>query len=42
MEKNCKVVFHFLKSMSPFDDLYQMGSFFLVISMKSARMWDTK
>jgi len=26
----------------PFDDLYQMGSFFLVISMKSVRMWDTK
>lgn len=25
-----------------FDDLYQMGSFFLVIGMKSACMWDTK
>lgn len=42
MEKNCNKVFIFLKSMSPFDDLYQMGSFFAVISMKSARMWDTK
>ena len=26
----------------PFDDLYQMGSFFLVIGMKPTCMWDTK
>lgn len=24
-----------------FDNLYQMGSFFLVIDMKPMRMWDT-
>ena len=30
------------EGLRPFDDLYQMGSFFVVISMKSACMWDTK
>lgn len=41
MEKNCNKVFNNYKAMSPFDNLYQMGSFFLVIDMKPTRMWDT-